>query len=411
MVCILFIHQNFPGQFATIAYNLSKLYDVHSMSFTNIHINGIPHHQCTYDRGNQLENGNLALEFESKVLRAKIVQDKCLDLSKKNIIPDVIIGHSGWGETLLLKNIWPNVKLISYMEFYYNNSIEDDIMQKNKLTLRNSPYLTCLLESDYCISPTKFQKDSFPEIFHEKIDIVFEGINTKFFKKKDNLQIKIGKLLNYDKWDMEILDDSYDDKKYKKIYNLNENDTIITFISRDLTPLRGYDTFIGALPDILSKYPDAYVLIVGNDGFSYCSPPPIGTYHSIYWDKIKEKVIDKNIFFLGNISQNNIVNILSITSLNIYISDPFCLSWSFMEALSIGVIMLTNNSRPMTDIIKNNYNGIIFEKDNLASNVINTLSNLNKFNHLKSNARNTVVNEYNYEKTILKYDKIIKSLL
>ena len=106
MVKILFIHQNFPGQFLYISKYLSKKFDVHSMSFNNKQIKGIKHYQCTYSLQNKLNNDDLSIEFETKAIRAKIVSDKCNELKGEGFIPDIIIAHSGWGEPLLLKNIW-----------------------------------------------------------------------------------------------------------------------------------------------------------------------------------------------------------------------------------------------------------------------------------------------------------------
>ena len=414
MVCILFIHQNFPSQFINISKFLSNKYDVISMSFSSKNIKGITHYECTCKNGNKLKNGDLSLEFETKVIRAEIVQNKCIELDKKGIRPDIIINHCGWGESLLIKNIWPNVKLISYMELYYKFNHNDTLELKNKLTLRNSPYLLSLVESDYCISPTEYQKNTFPKIFHNKIDVIFEGINTDIFKKRNIKKIKIGELKQFNKWKYKILDNSSKLDEYNKIYDIDSSkEQIITFVSRDLTPMRGYDKFMEALPNILDKFPNTIVIIVGGDGSSYCgSPMNNQSYYQIFWDKIKDRVNDKKIFFLGRVPQPILIDIFSISTVNIYITLPFCLSWSFMEALATEVLMLTNNSRPMTDIITNNVNCLIYEDSKLDEMVISILQNPNKYDRIRKSARELILKNYDLLKvTLPKYDSLIKKLL
>lgn len=412
MVCILFIHQNFPGQFINISKFLSNFYNVHSMSFSNKNIKGITHHQCYYKNGNILANNNLCIEFESKIIRAEIVQKKCIELNDKNIIPDIVIAHSGWGESLLIKNIWPNTKLVSYMELYYEHFKEKNIQQKNKLTLRNSPYLLSLVESDYCISPTKFQKETFPKIFHDKIDIIFEGIDTLFFKKRKLDSLSIGKLKKYNKWKYTILPNNFDIINYEYIYEIKKYSNVITFISRDLTPLRGYDKFLEALPNILDKFPDTIVIIVGEDGSSYCENKSVEeSYFKICWEKVEHKLHNKKIFFLGRVPQKTLIDIFSISTINVYITLPFCLSWSFMEGLATEVLMVTNNSKPMTDIVTNNVNCLLFEDGELDKKIISILENPSKFNYIRKAARELIVNNYNLEVTLSKYDSLIKKLL
>lgn len=414
MTIILFIHQNFPGQFLNISKHLLKKYEIHSMSFSNKTINGIIHHQCYYTSCNKLKTGDLSLEFETKVIRAKIVQQKCIELNKTNIIPDIIIAHSGWGESLLLKNIWSNVKLISYMELYYNVDINESINYNNKLTLRNAPQLISLLESDYCISPTEYQKNTYPKCLQYKIDVVFEGIDTIFFKKKNIKTYKIGKLKKFSKWKDKIVDPYIDINNFSKIYNLEpEKDNIITFISRDLTPLRGFDIFLESLEAILNKFPKTYIIIVGGDGNSYCEKLQDNqSYFKIYWNKIKNKIDTDRIFFLGNILQINLIDIFSISTINIYITKPFCLSWSFMEALSTEVLMITNNNKPMTCIVEDNKHALLFNTGKLSNKVIEVLNNPDKYNHIRHKARKLIEDKYDlYKASLPKYESIIKKLL
>ena len=418
MVKILFIHQNFPGQFIHISKYLRKKFDVYSMSFNDTQIKGIKHYQCEYSLQNKLNNDDLSIEFETKVIRAKIVSEKCNELKEKGFIPDIIIAHSGWGEPLLLKNIWINVKIISYMEYYYNIKKDMSINRKHKITFRNAPYLLSIVNSDFCISPTEYQKKTFPKIAQKKIKTIFEGVNTKFFKKKniDLFQIGVYKSTKT-KWKHAIIEEGNKTQKFSKIYNINpKKHRILTFVSRDLTPLRGYDIFLKSLPNILKKFPNTYVIIVGGDGNSYIQKPEGNkSYMEIYWNKIKKKINSEKIFFLGNIKKKKLVDVFSISTANVYITEPFCLSWSFMEALSTEVLMITNNSQPMNNIVTHGKNALFFKnKDHrdLTKKIIEVFKNTDNYHHLKKSARKLIKTKYDlYNVSIPKYEKIINKLI
>ena len=173
----------------------------------------------------------MALEFETKTLRAETTLAKCRELyNTENYYPDIIIAHSGWGESLLLKTLWPNTKIINYMELFFDNSTA-------KLITRNAAALISLTNSDALVSPTIYQRNTYPKIFHDKIQVIFEGINTNKFKRLNIDGIKIGRIKEdrVIKWRCQIIPNSAEsgsESEYEKIYNINSNDKVITFISR-----------------------------------------------------------------------------------------------------------------------------------------------------------------------------------
>lgn len=410
---ILFIHQNFPAQFVHLSRYLKNLsYDVQSMSYSDKCLQGIPHHKCVCKRSNTKNVHPLVMEFESKILRAETTLKKCRELYTNNkYYPDIIIAHCGWGESLLLKLLWPKTKIIDYMELYYDNS-------NAKLITRNAPYLISLTNSDAFVSPTLYQRNTFPKEFHNKIQIIFEGINTDKFKRQENNCLKIGLLKNENvKWKHKIVYDS-EDNNYSKIYNIDRRkDKVITFISRDLTPVRGYNTFMYSLPNILEKNPNAYVIIVGGDGNSYINAPPDGkTYKDIFFNRVKDKIKDTSrIFFLGKVIQKSLIDILSMSSVHVYLTDPFCLSWSFMESLSTSAIIVSSDNEPVNHVLKDKYNGLLIKSNNhneLGNKVNNVLENPEKYEYIRDNARKTIIDNYDlYNVCIPKYVKLIEKLL
>ena len=319
------------------------------------------------------------------------------------------------GESLLLKTLWPNTKIINYMELFFDNSTA-------KLITRNAAALISLTNSDALVSPTIYQRNTYPKIFHDKIQVIFEGINTNKFKRLNIDGIKIGRIKEdrVIKWRCQIIPNSAEsgsESEYEKIYNINSNDKVITFISRDLTPTRGYDTFMESLPQIFEQNPDTYVIIVGGDGNSYTEPPSNGgTYQEIYFKRIKSKIKDtSNIFFLGRLPQKNLIEIMSISSIHIYITIPITLSWSFFEALSTSVLMVSVDNEPVNHVIKNNYNGVLLKENSyveLGNKVNYILKYPEQYEYLRDNARKTAVENYDlYNICIPKYVKLIESLL
>ena len=304
------------------------------------------------------------------------------------------------------------------MELYYVLEDNMSIEMKNKLTMRNAPYLLSIVDSDYCVTPTIYQKNTFPKILQKKLKIIFEGIDTDFFKRKKINKLKIGYSESEEKWKYKIILSKKDTKSFDKFYTLDrEKDKIITFVTRDLTPVRGYDTFLKSLPKVLQNFPNTYVIIVGNDGYSYMNQPNNGdTYLNIYWNQIKDKIKNKDrIFFMGRVSQQNLVKIFSISTVNIYISEPFCLSWSFMEALSTGVRMVTSNNKPMTDIVRDKKEALLFDNnnpDNLSKIIIKILKEPKEYDYLRKLGRKLIKKKYDlYKVSIPKYEEIINKIL
>ena len=301
---------------------------------------------------------------------------KCKELlDNKNYYPDIVIAHSGWGEAQFIKLVWPNTKLISYMEFYLKNNLLGCI-------LRNSIHLSALELSDVLISPTEYQ-----------INTIFEGIDVDFFKPSVN-SLQFGKI-NDCKWNYEVLKK---DIKYDSIINIDKTKLkIITFIARDLTPIRGYDVFMNSLPELTLLLPNTKIIIVGNDGHNYIEKPENGkTYKQIFFDKVKDKIKNlDNILFLGSVSKNIIRDILSISHIHIYITKPFCLSWSFMEALSMKTIVIGSDNEPINTIIEDKFNGLLFkDPNNLAKLVKDTFDNYLNLDYIKINARKTIIEKF-----------------
>ena len=403
---ILFVHQNFPGQYKYLAPMMAKLkdFEVSSLSMTPYTpLAGINQNIYNLKVGTSLNIHKYATEFETKLLRAEASADKAYELKNLGYYPDIIVGHTGWGELLFLKEVWPETKYLSYVEFFYNleNSdidFDDTVFMdkspyiRRKLIARNSAFLSQYLISDRMITPTNFQKNTFPDILKKNIKVIHEGIDTEKLKPSLNSYITIDK------------------KKFTK------KDKIVLFISRCLEPYRGYHSFIRSIPGILKEHPDAKIFIIGGDQKGYGAEPEEGTTHrENFFNEIKDKVDISNIYFLGLIDYEAIRACYQIATLHVYLTYPFVLSWSMLESMSCEGLIVGSDTGPVSEIITHKKNGLLvdfFNYEEISSRINSILDDPQKYLSIRKNARKTILKNYDlWTKCLPRQEALIREVL
>jgi|TARA_B110000495_G_C22976252_1_gene573430 glycosyltransferase involved in cell wall biosynthesis len=398
---ILFVHQNFPAQYKHISIILSDLgYEVHSLSIKEYSNDKIFSH---FYKPLSLSSENInewAIEFETKMIRADSAAKKAFELKENGFYPDLIIGHPGWGETFFLKEVWPDTKILSYVEFYYKTSDSDIDFDKNfvenileedfqsfhdrtrlKLAARNASFLASYATSDFLVCPTEYQKSLVPLSLQNRINVIHDGIDTNTLKPKKDISIVIK------------------GKKFTK------KDKIISYVSRSLDPYRGFHVFMESLPNILKENPDSYVFILGNkDHHGYGAPSPKGSYKDIFYSSIKSDIDQTRVYFLDTLEYASYIKIIQITSAHIYLTYPFVLSWSLLEAMSCEALIIGSNTDPVKEVIKDNTNGLLvdfFDSEMLVNIVTKVLKNSDKYESIRKNGRKTIINNYDLHKVCL----------
>jgi glycosyltransferase involved in cell wall biosynthesis len=397
---ILFIHQNFPAQFKYLAPALVNLgHQVYALAINGSTVPGVKLIKYSPTRSSSTNIHPLAVDFESKVIRAEACANAMLNVKKTGFEPDIIIIHSGWGESLLAKEVFPEVPQLHYLEYYYNTAGGDvgfdrefdhnTFLSKSRSAIKNASLLMALQQMDWGVAPTFWQKSLFPKIFQEKIEVIFDGVDTNRVAPLKDQKITPIKIINRD----------------GNTFELKEGQEVLTFISRNLEPYRGYHTFMRALPEIQRQRPNAKIIIVGGDGVTYGQSAPQGqSWKSIFYDEVKEKINPANIFYLGSIPYDVYLNILRVSCCHVYLTYPFVLSWSCVEAMSMGCVIVGSRTSPVEELISDKINGLLvnfFDAEELAKTVIDVLSNPNKYNELKIAARKTVINKYDLESVSL----------
>ncbi len=387
---ILFIHQNFPGQFKFLApalvqqgqnvqaMTMQKLATDASGSVTAQGVTVIPYEPSM---GSTANIHPWVVDFESKIIRAEGCFRAALKLKAQGFTPDVIIAHSGWGESLFLKEVWPDAKLGIYCEFFYRpqgadvdfdaefrGSDEGDVC---KLRLKNLNNLLHFEVADAGISPTHWQASTFPESFRSRIAVVHDGIDTHVVAPNRKASLTLNSNIV-----------------------LTPQDEVITFVNRNLEPYRGYHIFMRALPEILKHRPRARVLIVGGDEVSYGAQPPKGaTWKSIFASEARPQISDADwsrVHFLGTIPYNQFITMLQLSTLHVYLTYPFVLSWSLLEAMSVGCAIVASDTQPLHEAIQHDQTGRLvnfFDVSKLTNEVCALLDDPKSRARLGKNAR------------------------
>ncbi len=401
---ILFVHQNFPGQFKHLAPALAaKGHGVWAMPLKN-RPSGQQHgvHVRPYgaSRGTSRQIHPWAVDFETKVIRAEAALQHAMRLRKEGFMPDVIVAHHGWGEPMFLKNVWPRAKLALYCEFFYQMQGQDvgfdpefpslePELAASRLQLKNLNNLMHFGQADAAISPTRWQADSFPANFRNKISVIHDGIDTDTVAPNDQARFTL-----------------------PSGQQLTRDDEVVTFVNRNLEPYRGYHVFMRALPELLRLRPRAQVLLVGGDEVSYGAPPdPVlhggRSWAQVFADEVRPRVPAadwQRVHMLGKLPYAAFLGLLQVSSVHVYLTYPFVLSWSLLEAMSTGCAIVASNTAPVLEVLEHESTGLLvdfFDRSALVEQVCRALQDPGLRSRLGVVARRKAVAEYDLNRVCL----------
>lgn len=393
---ILFVHNNFPAQFKHLAPALvaTGKYEVASFSLEQKAIPGITSYAYKPAQSSTQGIHPWVADFETKVIRGHACLNLAESLRKSGYTPDCIIAHPGWGEALFLKQVWPKAKLGMYCELYYNYAGYDYGFERNyeniteeeisRFRLKNLNNDLVMAEADAAISPTLWQASSYPKWFQDKITVVHDGIDTELLVPDASTTIRVRDI------------------------TLSKADEVVTFVNRNLEPTRGYDQFMKALPMLLRERPNAKVLIVGGEGLSYGAPPPAGhTWKSFYISEIFPLLTEQQksrIFFLGNLPYEKYLSVLRVSSAHVYLTYPFVLGWSMLEAMSLECCLIASDTGPVREVIEDGENGWLVSFNDpveLTKKIVFCLENRQLASQIGKSARRSICESYDLKRIVL----------
>ncbi|WP_135501034.1 glycosyltransferase family 4 protein [Roseovarius aestuariivivens] len=390
---ILFIHQNFPGQYKHLAPLLARR-GHHCVALTlrvkkpaKWHgVQVLPYSLPARD-GQKLHPW--LIDLDTKVTRGEACYRAARELKAQGYTPDLILAHPGWGESLFLRDVWPDAKLAIYCELYHLSDHphlnfdpefdkSDHGLQALRIRLKNINNHLHFPQADAGISPTRFQADTFPADFRDRITVSHDGIDTVTACPMPDVRLTI------------------EDK-----LDVTRDDEVITFVNRNLEPYRGYHVFMRALPRLLRERPDAKVLIVGGDEVSYGASPPKGqTWKQIFIDEVRDKIPDDDwarVHFLGRIPYDQFLRLLQVSRVHVYLTYPFVLSWSLMEAMACEAAIVASGTEPVREVIRDDETGRLvdfFDGEALIDEVCALLEDEAARKRLGRAARRLMVEQY-----------------
>jgi glycosyltransferase involved in cell wall biosynthesis len=385
---VLFVHQNFPGQYLHIARHLGATEGnevVFITQRTDADLPGVK--KIVYKPAREVTRGihHYLRETEAGVLNAQNVARVAMGLKESGFVPDVMLGHNGWGELWYLKEVFPNTPLIGYFEFFYRLHGADVGFEPGpplifdvgpRIRTKNLGNLLALDAVDYGQCPTKWQKSLYPKEYQSKLHIVHEGIDTQAVAPDQNARFTIP----------------------NTAIELTTADEVVTYVSRNLEPYRGFPSFMRSLPTILAQRPNAQVLVVGGDDTSYGPKPADGKpFRQQMLEELGSSIDLQRVHFLGKVPYSSFVKILQVSTVHVYLTYPFVLSWSMLEAMSAGCVIVGSSTQPVEEVIRDGENGLlvdIFKPDEIARQVVDVLTDRQAFAAIKVNARKTIVENY-----------------
>lgn len=368
---ILFVHQNFPGQFKHLAPALvAQGHEVVAMAMQKGGVGswqGVRLVRYWPVRGSTAGIHPWVIDFETKTIRAEAAFRAASELKAGGFTPDAIIAHPGWGESLFLKEVWPQARMGIYCEFFYHPHGADvgfdaefassDPGEICRLRLKNLNNLLHFQSADAGLSPTHWQASTFPEPFRSQITVIHDGIDTETLVPRDGISLKLSANLT-----------------------LRSGDEVVTFVNRNLEPYRGYHIFMRALPELLRRRPLAQVVLVGGDAVSYGAAAPAGTsWKDIFWREVLPQLdanAQRRVHFVGTLDYPAFIALLQISAVHVYWTYPFVLSWSLLEAMSLGCAIVASRTSPLLEAITDNETGRLvdfFHVADLVSQVVDLL--------------------------------------
>ncbi len=322
-------------------------------------------------------------DLENAVLQGQAVYRIGEQLKSNGLVPDLVYGHSGWGPTLFIKDVFPKAKLFCYFEwFYHAHGTDADFDPSDPLTvdgearirIKNAPILIDLASCDRGLSPTSWQQQQFPLELQSKITVRHDGIDTNYFKPKPGAKLVLPHL-NLD---------------------LSAVSEIITYVARGMEPYRGFPQFMEAVALIQQRRPNCHIVVVGKDRVAYGKPLPEGqSYKQLMLEKLSLDL--SRLHFTDLLPYDKYLQVIQASSVHIYLTRPFVVSWSMLETMATGCLLVASDTPPVREFIEDGVNGLLvdfFSPEQIAQRVEEALDNPEAMTEIRTRARATITEKY-----------------
>jgi glycosyltransferase involved in cell wall biosynthesis len=382
---VLFIHQNCPGQYKHLARRMAAQAGNEVVFITQPgkpHIANVRKIEYKPARLPTAETHFYIRGLEANVLNGQAVARAAAAAKKAGFVPDVVCAHPSWGESLYIKDVYPDAPLLAFCEFYYRADGTDvgfdperpaTLDDRCRVRTKNTTHLLTLESMDWGVSPTEWQRAQFPREFIDRISVVHDGIDTNVAAPDANAAFML-----------------------PNGRRLARGDEVVTYVARNLEPYRGFPSFMRAVAELCRRRPQTQVVIVGGDEVSYGTRLPNGeTYRQ---KMLKEVTVDpERVHFIGYVPYDQFIRVLQVSAVHVYLTYPFVLSWSMLEAMAAECLLVASSTAPVLEVIEDGRNGLLvdfFSPRQIAARIEEALDGGQRWRDLRRAARETILQRF-----------------
>ena len=399
---ILFAHNNFPGQFHRLAVALAaspanKVVFLSQYRRSDVSVPGVEWVQVPLAAEEQ-HPSSARRKYLNLLARGERFADAMLQLARQGFKPDVIYGHVGFGCCIYAPDIFPQAMQMGYFEWYYTNQADTRFFAGNKpvsLTTKaenrqcNMCTLSALKECTVGICPTHWQFAQHPPEFRHKLHVLHDGVDTQFFSpiRREGKGLRL------------------------KALDLSTAGEIVTYATRGLEPYRGFHTFYRSLPSVLEARPDAHVVIMADDRSAYGGPRKDGkTWREVLREEVQ--LDESRVHFLPFQPYDQYRALLRASDVHVYLTAPFVLSWSLLEAMSCGCLVVGSDTEPVREVLRHGVNGFLsdfWNHEALARRIISCLERKAELAPVRQQARRHILANYDLRKLLPRHVELMQA--
>jgi glycosyltransferase involved in cell wall biosynthesis len=386
-VNVLFLHNNYPGQFRHLAPALGRQPGnrvVFGTQRLDAHpLGGVARAYYEPSREPTPDGHGYVRSTEQSVLVAQAVVRMADRLRRQGFSPDVVVAHSGWGPGLFVKEVFPEAKLLTWIEWYYRTRGANldylpeetaDVDTALRVHTGNSSFLLDLAECDWAVTPTEYQRNQLPSMFQRRLTVLHEGVDTAYFTPAERPSPGLS----------------------LPALELPPGTELVTYATRGMEPYRGFPQFMRSVAVLLRRRPGVHVAIAGEDRIAYGNKLPAG-------DTWKQRMLAEvdvdpaRMHFVGPLPYLQYRDLLRASTVHVYLTIPFVLSWSMLEAMACGCLLVASATPPVEEVVEHGRNGLLvdfFDHEALAAQVLEVLQHPDRYSALRAAARRTIVERY-----------------
>lgn len=397
----LFIHPVFPGQFHRVMESLAadpQNQVVHlSRQSTLSSVPGVRKLRYTLPETSAPQSHSFMHKMEDAVRQAEAADRILTPLKQQGFTPDLIYGYAGWGPTMFLKDIFPGAPFAGYFEWYLNpfgseyNFDPDHPLSRERqqyLHVFNAPLLMDLQACDYGLTPTRWQHHQFPVAYRDKIEVLHDGVDTGYYRPEPDAGLNLPGI------------------------RLPPGVPVVTYATRGMEPFRGFPQFMKALALLQQRHPDCHAVIVGSDQVYYSRTLPDGrSYKQQMLEELAGQLDISRIHFTGWLSNDDYRRVLQVSRAHVYLTYPYVLSWSMLEAMATGCLVIASDTAPVKEVIRHGDNGLLvdfFDYHSLATLLEDALRRPAEYHAIRDRARRTVEEHYELNALTRRHEALLK---